>query len=958
MFPSFRIRVSGLDKKAKYIMLMDIVAADDCRYKFHNSRWVMAGKADPEMPKRMYIHPDSPSTGEQWMQKVVSFHKLKLTNNIADKHGFVSRFQLISNSFIHFQLIFQTILNSMHKYQPRFHLVRANDLLKLPYSTFRTYVFKETEFIAVTAYQNEKITRLKIDNNPFAKGFRETGAGKREKKNSLMSLGSNTSGGGGGGSSGGGSYGHHPHLSHHSHHHPHHHHSSLTPTTPTSHHHNYLINGHHPHLHHHQPPPPPLAPFHHNHHHGNDKYHKSSSSLCSSPMMINRQSHSDDGDDILDDVDDDEEERVDIMDDDDVDDIRRPPASIPISSSSSSTTLIANNNNNSMIKQNGSHHHPHPLTHDINDFRQKFFGLDPITTTTTMMKTSVIDNKSDLLKDVHHSFQAMSNSMLGLSSSSSSSTTTTTMTTTTSSTTSSSTTTTTNAAAMAAAAAFAAGGGFPSINTIDYFNSQLASLYNTTTGSNNAGLLSAAAATSYGFPSSLFSRFYPQTNPFVPTGGGGSIPNDDHHSRLSNFVPWATSAATTASTGSTTTTTTSTTSSSSLSPTTTSMLSPPLSTTTMAGQQQFPHPFLHPFNMMPNMMDFARLQQQQQTNSVNFDNNFDLKNFDPRAILNAYFGAFGNNNNNNNVAQQLQISGLDTIKSVIPPLQLDTGNFTNPNGTPATATTTAPTVTSSINAPLMSNGTTGPDSKFSSPSLLSLNEQLEQGRDLLQLHETLNQRFKGTAAAASSLSAFNNRFFPYGIRSFLPPAPLQPPAAYNNGQSDRSIKSSNSIDDKLSVHSPLSNAGDSLDYQKSKSNRSTTSSIHCPSPARSNSSVAGGGGGGRSNTSTPNSIIRSQASASSSQPVSPSSSSSSSSSISSSSPGLINNRDDKKEVNTDEATTTMNKTSSSTTSVKESLRELKNIQLMVDGLEKHKQQQQQQQQQTNQSNGQHSIAAT
>lgn len=51
----------------------------------------------------------------------------------------------------------QTILNSMHKYQPRFHLVRANDILKLPYSTFRTYVFKETEFIAVTAYQNEKV---------------------------------------------------------------------------------------------------------------------------------------------------------------------------------------------------------------------------------------------------------------------------------------------------------------------------------------------------------------------------------------------------------------------------------------------------------------------------------------------------------------------------------------------------------------------------------------------------------------------------------------------------------------------------------------------------------------------------------------------------------------------------------------------------------------------------------
>ena len=76
----------------------------------------------------------------------------------------------------------QTILNSMHKYQPRFHLVRANDILQLPYSTFRTYVFKETAFIGVTAYQNEKVTQLKIDHNPFAKGFRETGHAKCQKR--------------------------------------------------------------------------------------------------------------------------------------------------------------------------------------------------------------------------------------------------------------------------------------------------------------------------------------------------------------------------------------------------------------------------------------------------------------------------------------------------------------------------------------------------------------------------------------------------------------------------------------------------------------------------------------------------------------------------------------------------------------------------------------------------------
>ena len=96
-----------MERKAKYILLMDIVAADDCRYKFQNSRWMVAGKADPEMPKRMYIPPESPATGEQWMSKVVNFHKLKLTNNISDKHGFVS------SDFIHLVTVFDGILTEM-----------------------------------------------------------------------------------------------------------------------------------------------------------------------------------------------------------------------------------------------------------------------------------------------------------------------------------------------------------------------------------------------------------------------------------------------------------------------------------------------------------------------------------------------------------------------------------------------------------------------------------------------------------------------------------------------------------------------------------------------------------------------------------------------------------------------------------------------------------------------------
>ncbi|KAJ3606051.1 hypothetical protein NHX12_028094 [Muraenolepis orangiensis] len=62
----------------------------------------------------------------------------------------------------------------MHKYQPRIHIVKAdeNNGFGSKNTAFCTHVFPETAFIAVTSYQNHKITQLKIENNPFAKGFR------------------------------------------------------------------------------------------------------------------------------------------------------------------------------------------------------------------------------------------------------------------------------------------------------------------------------------------------------------------------------------------------------------------------------------------------------------------------------------------------------------------------------------------------------------------------------------------------------------------------------------------------------------------------------------------------------------------------------------------------------------------------------------------------------------------
>ena len=71
--------------------MMDFVPIDDKRYRyaFHSSKWLVAGKADPAVPGRVHVHPDSPNTGAHWMKQAVSFDKLKLTNNIMDKNGHV-----------------------------------------------------------------------------------------------------------------------------------------------------------------------------------------------------------------------------------------------------------------------------------------------------------------------------------------------------------------------------------------------------------------------------------------------------------------------------------------------------------------------------------------------------------------------------------------------------------------------------------------------------------------------------------------------------------------------------------------------------------------------------------------------------------------------------------------------------------------------------------------------------
>ena len=98
MFPTVRCTFAGSPfndfrdlngGRVRYYVLLDVVPVDGKRYRYayHRSSWLVAGKADPPAPARLYTHPDSPFTADQLRKQVISFEKVKLTNNEMDKQG-------------------------------------------------------------------------------------------------------------------------------------------------------------------------------------------------------------------------------------------------------------------------------------------------------------------------------------------------------------------------------------------------------------------------------------------------------------------------------------------------------------------------------------------------------------------------------------------------------------------------------------------------------------------------------------------------------------------------------------------------------------------------------------------------------------------------------------------------------------------------------------------------------
>ncbi|XP_058055185.1 T-related protein [Anopheles bellator] len=169
MFPVVKVTATGLDPTAMYTVLLEFSQVDSHRWKYVNGEWVAGGKAEAPPPNPVYVHPESPNFGQHWMKEPISFAKVKLTNK-TNGNG-------------------QIMLNSLHKYEPRVHLVQVVSDAR-DQRNVHTYPFPETQFIAVTAYQNEEVTSLKIKYNPFAKAFLDA----KERPDSVFSRESSTYG--------------------------------------------------------------------------------------------------------------------------------------------------------------------------------------------------------------------------------------------------------------------------------------------------------------------------------------------------------------------------------------------------------------------------------------------------------------------------------------------------------------------------------------------------------------------------------------------------------------------------------------------------------------------------------------------------------------------------------------------------------------------------------------------
>ena len=135
--------MANLEETALYTVQIEFRVSDSYKYRFVNGEWRTTQRTErlPSTPT-LYTHSDSPNFGSHWTKDSICFFKLKLTNNENGKKQ--------DNVY----------LRSLNKYDPIIHIYKHDrncvDDKILVFSHF----FVETQFVAVTAYQNDMVNKL------------------------------------------------------------------------------------------------------------------------------------------------------------------------------------------------------------------------------------------------------------------------------------------------------------------------------------------------------------------------------------------------------------------------------------------------------------------------------------------------------------------------------------------------------------------------------------------------------------------------------------------------------------------------------------------------------------------------------------------------------------------------------------------------------------------------------
>ena len=163
LFPLLRFKVSctAEGEKDEYHLkfTVRIERCDSYKWKFRNNKWVRYKLDDEKDTESLHFYTPDIHTGSAafWNLSELSFSKLKLTNRSSKGVKAPSNYFRVS---------------SFRKYRPVVYcswIDGRNQIVKT--GRFDSI---ETEFIAVTHYQSERVTELKKNFNPHAKGFLPT----------------------------------------------------------------------------------------------------------------------------------------------------------------------------------------------------------------------------------------------------------------------------------------------------------------------------------------------------------------------------------------------------------------------------------------------------------------------------------------------------------------------------------------------------------------------------------------------------------------------------------------------------------------------------------------------------------------------------------------------------------------------------------------------------------------